>query len=114
MKKLAGFTVLLMFPALFAFAGFPDGPRKSVTSQIRVIIPPFALIRLADNTLKAIPLNAFHDYLKQSNVSRVFTDQAEYSANIESNQNIITGIESKRERTPSSLQITTTYTSTHQ
>jgi hypothetical protein len=116
MKKLVVTAILLIFPFLTLFAMEADGPgTKSVNTQIRVIIPPFAVIQLADNTLKAIPLDEVSKHLKHFQDSKSTTDQTDpVSATVESNQEIITATESKTERTPTSLQITTTYTSTQQ
>ena len=114
-KLIVIITILLVLPSSFCFAQNPDLPVKSATSQIRVIIPPFAVIRLSDNTLKAVPLNEVSKHLKQSTDSKVIADQNDQPAGIvESNQEFITGTESKTEKTPTSLQITNIYTSTQQ
>ena len=109
MRKFIVSAVLFILPAMFCFAANTDQPQKSVSSQIRVIIPPFAIIHLGNNVTKAVPLNAVSDQMKQSGNDR---SSFEVQTSIESNKAILTSSESKTEKTASEVQITTTYTST--
>ena len=106
MKKLIASAVLFILPAMFCFAANTDKPQKSVTSTIRVIIPPFAIIHLGNNVTKAVPLNA----VKQSGSFKTSSESA--TSSVESNKEILTSSESKTEKTATEIQITTTYTST--
>ena len=108
MKKLIASAVLILLPLMFCFAANPDKPTRSVTSRIRVIIPPFAVIHLGNNIFKAVPLS---EVAKEGTSGLQGVDETQ-SAVVESNKTILTISESKTEKTSSSIEVTTTHTST--